>query len=255
MNHAVVAAMAEAGETADSLAAQIGVDPKTAAKWASHGRTPQTRHRARVAAILGREVTELWPDVLKRREPAWFRPWADIEREAVSLRWFELAWIPGLLQTEAYARATLAGEKLTAEEVDQLVSARIQRQAVLRRDNAPMLIAVIDELVLRRTAYGDRELMREQCTHLAACAGLPTVSVHVVPATVGMYSGLGGPFILAEQDNGATVARVDGQAQAQIVEGAAEIATLSRRWERIRGEALSRSQSLDMLREAARSWT
>ncbi|MEU7934949.1 DUF5753 domain-containing protein [Micromonospora echinofusca] len=254
MNHAVVAAMAEVGATADSLAAQVGVDPKTAAKWASRGRIPQTRHRAKVAAILGKEVGELWPDVLKRREPAWFRPWADIEREAIALRWFELAWVPGLLQTEAYARATMAGETLTAEEVDDLVSARMQRQAVLRRE-VPLLIAVIDELVLRRPVYGDRELMREQCAHLATCAELPAVSVHIVPAAVGMYPGLGGPFILAELNSGATVAHVDGQAKAQIIEATAEVATLNRRWERIRGEALSRAQSLEMLREAARSWT
>ncbi|MDM4718446.1 DUF5753 domain-containing protein [Micromonospora sp. WMMA1363] len=255
MNHAVVAAMAEAGETADSLAAQIGVDPKTAAKWASRGRIPQTRHRAKVAAILKRDVEDLWPDVLKRREPAWFRPWVDIEREAVSLRTFELAWVPGLLQTEAYARATLAGETLSAEETDQLITARVQRQTILRRDHAPMFVAVLDELILRRSAYGDRALMREQCEHVAAYAELPNVSVHVVPASVGMYPGLGGPFTLAELDNGTTVAHVDGQAQAQLVEGITDVATLSRRWERIRGEALSRSQSLDMLREAARSWT
>ncbi|MGC4880765.1 DUF5753 domain-containing protein [Micromonospora sp. DT43] len=255
MNHAVVEAMTQCGETADSLAAQTGVDPKTAARWANPGRIPQTRHRSQVAAILGREVVDLWPDVLKRREPVWFRPWADIEREAVALRWYELAWVPGLLQTEAYARATLAGELLSSNDLDHLVQGRMVRQSVLHRDQPPLLIAVLDESVLRRSAYGDRSLMREQCEHLARCAQLPSVQVYVVPATVGMYPGLGGPFIIAELEGGGRVAHVDGQAQAQITEQQGEIATLDRRWERIRGEALSRGQSLDLLREAASSWT
>ena len=255
MNRAVQAAMAESGHTADSLAAQIGVDPKTAAKWASKGRIPQTRHRARVAQILGRNVEELWPDALKRREPAWFRPWAEIEREALSLRSFQLTWIPGLLQTKAYALATLAGEALTAAEADSLAEARLSRQSILLRERPPLLVAVLDENVLRRTLDGDRNLMREQCERLAEQAALPNVSLFVVPADVGMYPGLGGPFTIAEMPEGARVGHVDGQAQAQIIDRAADVATLDRRWERIRGLALSRAQSLELLREAAASWT
>ncbi|RGC66564.1 hypothetical protein C5N14_22665 [Micromonospora sp. MW-13] len=255
MNHAVVEAMTTVGETADSLAAQIGVDSKTAARWANPGRIPQTRHRAQVAAILGREIVDLWPDALKRREPVWFRRWADIEREALSLRWFELAWVPGLLQTEAYARATLAGEALTARELDDLVSARLARQAVLHRDRPPLLAAVIDEGVLHRTAGGDRDMMRAQCEHLAECAQLPAVQVHIVPATTGMYGGLGGPFILADMPDGTRLSHVDGQIKAQILDQSADIATLDRRLARITGEALPRAQSLDLIRKAAASWT
>ncbi|MEU7571180.1 DUF5753 domain-containing protein [Micromonospora sp. NPDC049240] len=255
MNHVLQAAMVEAGETAESLADQTGVDPKTAARWVSPGRVPQPRRRAMVAALLGRDVGDLWPDVLKRREPQWLREWVDWEREAVALRWFEHCWIPGLLQTEAYARATLAGEALTPVEVDDLVASRIERQAVLRRERPPLFVAVIFEAVLYQSAYGDRELMREQVEYLARCAALPPVQVHIVPAGVGMYPGLGGGFILAELPSGEHVAHVDSQGPAQIVNEAAPVATLSRRWERIRGEALSRNQSLDLIREAAGSWT
>ncbi|WP_327644846.1 DUF5753 domain-containing protein [Micromonospora zamorensis] len=255
MNQVVQAAMVERGHTADSLAAEIGVDPKTAAKWASTGRIPQTRHRARVAEVLGRNVEELWPDVLKRRTPAWFRPWAEIEREAVSLRSFQLAWIPGLLQTKAYALATLVGEALTPAEADDLAEARLSRQAILRRERPPLLVAVLDERILRRTLNGDRAMMREQCERLAEQAGLPNVSLFVVPADVGMYPGLGGPFTVADMPDGARVAHVDSQAQAQLIDRAADVATLDRRWERIRDGALSRAQSLNFIREAAASWT
>ncbi|MEH1012423.1 Scr1 family TA system antitoxin-like transcriptional regulator [Micromonospora sp. CPCC 206060] len=255
MNRAVQAAMVEAGQTAESLAEQVGVDPKTAARWAREGRIPQTRHRAQVAQLLGKDVLDLWPDILRRREPAWFRPWADLEREAVALRWYELAWVPGLFQTEAYARATLVDEALTRAEVDDLVKARLSRQAILRRDRPPLLVAVIDESVLHRTVHGDRRMMREQCEYLAECAVLPSVQIHVVPASVGMYPGLGGPIILAELPDGGRVAHVDSQVQAHITEKTVDIASLDRRWARICGEALPRSQSLDLIRKAVASWS
>ncbi|MGW1062862.1 DUF5753 domain-containing protein [Micromonospora rubida] len=255
MNHAVVEAMTATGLTAETLAAQVGVDPKTAGRWASPGHIPQSRHRAKVAAILGREVAELWPEALKRRGPTWLREWVDWERDTLTLRWYELAWVPGLLQTEAYARATLAGESLSAEAVNQLVKARIGRQAILQRDCPPLFIAIIDEAVLRRTAYGDRNLMREQCEHLVEAAQRPSVQVYIVPATAGMYPGLGGPIILAELPDGEHVAHVDSQARAQIINQGSDVVTLVRRWERIRGEAFSRAQSLDLIREAAASWT
>ncbi|SBT52082.1 DUF5753 domain-containing protein [Micromonospora narathiwatensis] len=255
MNHAFVAALAETSQTAESLAGQLGVHPKTVARWANPGHIPQSRHRAAVAELLGKDVTDLWPDIVKRREPVWFRPWVDIEREAVTLRAFQLAWVPGLLQTEAYARATLAGEALAPDEVDELVAARIGRQAVLTRDRGPLFVVVLDEGVLRRAATGDGALMAAQVAHLVACAELPNVQLHVVPADVAIYPGLNGPFTIAEISDGTRVAHVDSQAKAQIIEQPSEIATLERRWERIRGEALPRGRSLDLLRDAARSWT
>ncbi|MEU1751798.1 DUF5753 domain-containing protein [Micromonospora matsumotoense] len=248
MNLAVKEAMAETGETAESLAARIGVDPKTAAKWASHGRIPQTRHRAQVASVLGRDVLDLWPDLVKRREPVWFRRWADIEREAVALRGFQLAWVPGLLQTEAYARATLAGEALTPDEVDDLVTARVARAAVLHKPKGPLFVAIMDEIALRRIAP---EIMPAQLAHLIDCARLDSVQLHVVPASAGVYAGLGGPFTVAELDDGKRVGHVDSQARAQIIDQPADVATLERRWARIVGKALPTAQSVDLIRRLA----
>ncbi|MEV7332129.1 DUF5753 domain-containing protein [Micromonospora sp. NPDC093244] len=255
MNHAFVAALAEASETAESLACRMGIHPKTVARWANPGRVPQTRHRAEVAKILRKDVVDLWPDIVNRREPVWFRPWVDIEREAVALRAFQLAWVPGLLQTEAYARATLAWEALTATEVDELVSARMDRQAILSRERGPLFVAVLDEGIIRRGIAGGRSLMADQLAHLVTCADLPSVQLHIVPSEAIAYPGLNGPFTLAELPDGTRVGHVDSQAQAQIVDQTSEIATLERRWERIRGEALPRGRSLDLLREAAASWT
>jgi hypothetical protein len=255
MNHAVVAAMAEAGHTAESLAERVRVHPKTAARWANPGHVPQGRHRGEVAKLLGRNVDVLWPDLGRRREPIWFRPWVDIEREATTLRAFQLAWIPGLLQTEAYARSTLTGGVLTPREVEDLVAARLDRQAVLTRERGPLLVAVLDEGVLRRRVGDDRALMAAQLTHLLACTELPSLQLHVVPADAPDYPGLDGPFTIADLPDGRRVGHVDSAAQAQILDQPTALASLERRWERIRGEALPRGRSLDLLREAVAAWT
>ncbi|GGM59270.1 transcriptional regulator [Micromonospora sonchi] len=254
MNHAFVAALADAGHTAESLADQLGVHPKTVARWANPGHIPQTRHRATVAELLGQDTEALWPDVIRRREPVWFRPWVDIEREATTLRTFELAWVPGLLQTEPYAQATLSGGMLTADATEDLVAARLDRQAILHRERGPLLVAVLDEGVLRRRVGDSRELMAAQLAHLLACAELPSVQLHVVPADAPSYPGLDGPFVIADMPAGTRVAHVDGPAQAQILDQPSDLANLERRWERIRGEALPRGRSLDLLKEATASW-
>ncbi|MFY1670213.1 DUF5753 domain-containing protein [Plantactinospora sp. WMMB334] len=250
MNRTFLEAMTEAGETPESLAKQVGVDPKTAARWVSPGRVPQSRHRAKIAGLVGRDVADLWPDVLKRRDPVWFRPWADTEHEAVSLRWYEPAWVPGVLQTEAYARATLAGEMLTEEEVDRLVGARLRRQAILTRERPPLLVTVLDEAVIQRLCASPPRLCAEQLERLVECAELPNVEVHVVPASAGLYPGLGGQFIIADLSDGVRAGYADSQVAAHIVEGVEDVATLAGRWERIRSFALPSSASLALIKKA-----
>ncbi|MEV4662613.1 helix-turn-helix transcriptional regulator [Micromonospora echinofusca] len=245
MNRAVQVAMAKAGQTAESLAAQVGVDPKTAARWVSQGRIPQTRHRARVAEILNKDMEELWPDALKRREPAWFRPWTEIEREAAGLRWFESAVLPGLLQTEDYARAVLTSGPLMAD-ADAHVDARLRRQtAVLDRPRPPLLVFVIDEAALRR---GEPEVMQPQLDHLIELARRPNVMVHVLPLRAGLHPGQAGPFIIASTPDG-EVGYLDDQAAGRLTN---DVAPLWAVWDTVRSVALPRDQTIDLLR--ARPW-
>nr|WP_231933747.1 DUF5753 domain-containing protein [Micromonospora coxensis] len=90
-----------------------------------------------------------------------------------------------------YARATLAGGRFTTEEVDRLVTARLERQAVLHREQPPQLIAVVDETVLRRPVLDQPGLMAEQLDHLAELAQREHIQVHVVPTDAGMCLGGG----------------------------------------------------------------
>ncbi|GAB3154912.1 hypothetical protein GCM10027290_50150 [Micromonospora sonneratiae] len=262
MNHALRTAMIDAGETAESLARRVGVDPKTAARWVTRDRIPHPRHRTAAAAVLGRDIGDLWPDVYKRRGPAWFRPWTDIEREATALRWYEPAWVPGLFQTEAYARATLAGDMRTSAEIDRLVATRLKRQSILGQDQPPLLVAVIDMAVITRLGECETALRAAQIERLVQCAELLNVELHIVPASAGLYPGLGGPFILAEMSDGVRAVYADSQLAAHILDRTGgvttdrteAIATLTGRWERIRSLALPGPASLALIKEAASSW-
>ncbi|MDM4723157.1 helix-turn-helix transcriptional regulator [Micromonospora sp. WMMA1363] len=194
--------------------------------------------------------------VEKLGAPSWFLPWLDAERTATQLRYFEPNLIPGLLQTEAYARAVLRLDpKLTDDEVDRRVAGRIERQAIFSRENPPQVVVVMDEGAIRRAGEGSKKLMSEQLLHLVACADLPNVSVHVIPTDVGLHAGLSGPLSLARMPDGSWVGHLENQLGGDVVNRLADLDTLFDRWESVRNEALSRRQSLELIKEVANKWT
>lgn len=187
------------------------------------------------------------------RAPVWLRDWIIFEREATLLRWFEPLLVPGLLQTEAYARALLeANGLLDATQIEEVVASRLDRQAILDRPSPPTVIAIIDEGVLHRQV-GDAAVMAEQCALLLTRAAQHHVQIHVVPGAVGAYAGMAGPFILAKGDD-LEAAHLDNALQAQAVERRDALDRLVRRWEAIRGQALPRGLSMDLIRDVMTTW-
>jgi transcriptional regulator with XRE-family HTH domain len=187
--------------------------------------------------------------------PAWFQDWAMKEAEATTLRFFEPLVVPGLLQTEEYARAIFRTRlKTTEEEIDELVAARLKRQEILTRDDPPMLWIVIDEAVLRRQV-GGRHVMCEQVNRLVLAARRPTIVIEVIPASVGAYLGLLGAFAIAEFEDAPSVGYQDGAVCGQPVEEPEDVAALDLIWDTVRGDTLPRAASLALLEEAAKSWT
>jgi transcriptional regulator with XRE-family HTH domain len=194
------------------------------------------------ALDTGGYFATLWNELVKGdAAPIWLREWIQIEREATALRWYEHAFVPGLLQTEAYAR-------------DQRVAARMDRQAVLAREPSPRLFVVLDEMVVRR-ACGGPDVMAEQLEHLLTCAEQPHIQVQIVPLSAGIYSGLAGAFILADLPDGSRAGCVDHQLESQTTGQPDAIARVGLAWDAVRGEALPLRQSLDVLKEAAKTWT
>jgi len=126
-----------------------------------------------------------------------FANYVGLEDAAAEIRTYEVNLIPGLLQTEDYARVVISAGNLTAphSEVDRLVALRMARQPMLTGDAPPQMWAVLDEAVLRRTV-GGRGLMRLQLEHLAELATLPNVAVQVIPFSSGAHPGMGKPFVI-----------------------------------------------------------
>lgn len=187
----------------------------------------------------------------------WFREWAAAEQQAVALRWYEPLVVPGLLQTEAYARALLTGAgrfRFTADEIEQHVASRLERQEVLHRENPPHFVAVLDEYALRR-AIGGPAVMRAQAQHLLELGARPRVHLHVVPGTAGAYPGLNGAFVLATLDGGEDLAYLDNQLQGQIADRPADVQSLRDTWEAVRAEALPHQRSVELIEEVAKSWS
>jgi len=114
--------------------------------------------------------------------PAWFEAYVGLEEAATSIRTYEIQFVPGLLQTEDYARAvTLLGHHgAPAAEIEQRVGLRMARQALLAEPRPMHLWAVLDEAVLRRPA-GRPGVMRRQLQHLLEAAERPNVTVQVIP--------------------------------------------------------------------------
>lgn len=182
MNEALRLAMNEAAHTAHSLAERVGVDRKTTTRWLVKDHIPHPAHRTAAAEALGVDTEDIWPDTSRRRNPVWFRPWQEFEREATLLRSYQPLVLPGLLQTEAYARAVLSiGGLRGRTDVDRLVATRLSRQAILTKDDPPQFAAVVDETALRRPV-GGRATMREQARALLATCEAPHVRLHVVPS-------------------------------------------------------------------------
>ena len=155
------------------------------------------RERAKVVALARRTREPEWWAQYNDILPDWFETYLGLESAATSVRTFELQFVPGLLQTEGYARAvtTLGHQTASLEEIERRVGLRLGRQDLLSRTQPPRIWAVMDEGVLRRP-LGGREVMRAQLDRLAEVGELPHVTLQVVPFGLGGHAAAGGSFIM-----------------------------------------------------------
>ncbi|MCP3787938.1 helix-turn-helix domain-containing protein [Micromonospora sp. A3M-1-15] len=127
--------------------------------------------------------------------PGWFQSYLGLEAAAALIRTYEVQFVPGLLQTPAYARAViLLGHRgAPPAEVERRVRLRMERQELLRRSDPPQLWAVLDEAALRRPVGGP-EVMRRQLDVLIEASAAPHVRLQIVPFDAGGHAAAGGAF-------------------------------------------------------------
>ncbi|WP_131738873.1 helix-turn-helix domain-containing protein [Actinomadura roseirufa] len=180
-------------------------------------------------------------------DPDWFADYVKHEKYALAIRTFRLSLFPGLLQTEAYARALLTSSRLVVD-VEKAVHARMRRQKVLTREDPPHLWAVIDENVLHRPVGGP-EVMREQVARLYEAAVLPHVTIRFVRQSSGFYLGLDGSFNTLSLERGEKVF-VEAPGGGRLIQGGPELRDFGVRWDRIGASALPWDSSRDLMAEA-----
>jgi hypothetical protein len=178
-----------------------------------------------------------------------------LETEAAAILAYQPLIIPGLLQTDDYARSiALAGPaELDENGVEQRVQIRRERQGILAGSDPTRLWAVIDEAALRR-AGGGPEVMRAQLDHLATMARSARITLQVIPFSAGMHAGVtGGSFTILQfpEDVDQDAVYVDTFAGELFVEEPEEVGRFHNAFRHLVGAALSPVDTLALIAEEA----
>lgn len=231
-----------AGLNQQELATQLDCDKSTISRIEAGARVPGRDLIDKADEVLGtRGVLGRLLDDLKRQRavPERFRPWLELERLATTIRMVQLVLVPGLLQTEGYARAVLGD--------DERVQLRMERQSIL--DALGDCVAVLDEGILTRPV-AEPAVMADQMRRLAED---DRVRVHVVPAA-GYHMALTGAFAMATLGTNSEAALLDNPLGGVVIESPVELALLRGVYEDYVLDALSRTQSRRLILEVAERW-
>lgn len=195
-----------------------------------------------------------WWHTYGRVLPTWFEAYIGLEAEAVRLRDFQSMVIPGLLQTEDYARAVLrtAPSAAAAEHVDRQVALRMERQAVLSQASPPDLWVVLSESVLR-VQVGGPEVMRAQLRRLLGVSGHPNVTLQVLPFTTAAHVQPISPFTILEFPEAAdpAVVYLEHLTGSLFLESEEEVGRYTVVFDHLRAEALGTGQSASFIEQVA----
>jgi transcriptional regulator with XRE-family HTH domain len=243
-----------AGLTQEDVSERTGKDRSTVYRLENAHQRPQKSTLMQLLDLYGvaeprrSELLTLLKDASQR---GWMRPYRSelpdvysdyigFEDQARSIANYESLFVPGLLQTEAYARAQLRGTLPTATEgeIESRVAARIERQQVLVKDDAPMLWAIMDEAALRREV-GGRDVMRGQVARLLEARSLPNVTIQVIPFGAGAHPGMDGSFVILDFPDGddLSIVYIESAAGGLFLEEDAEMRRYILMFEHLRAAA------------------
>ncbi|MDF4250772.1 helix-turn-helix transcriptional regulator [Streptomyces sp. WMMB303] len=244
------------GWTQRDLAARVFVSPGRVAQLecASGARPTAELTRALDDALdAGGLLVDLWPHVYRESLPDWSRRFMELSARAVAIRTYAAQAVPGLLQTESYARAVLSvGRTLTSlRMLEERVELRMARQGRLRQPDAPTLRVVVDEAVLARPVGGDRT-MREQLEGLHRTCD--RYALQVLPFESGAHPMLGGSLTLLTMPDGTEVAYIEGSDQGQLFEDPDDVESFIRAYDQVRADSMPEPMSARMIADAAEGY-
>ncbi|MEU6159784.1 helix-turn-helix transcriptional regulator [Streptomyces sp. NPDC047130] len=181
---------------------------------------------------------------------SWFRQWAGIEEEAVSLYAYEACAIPGLLQPEPYIRAIFERRlpHLCEEQFERQVAARLERQRLLAERPNTEFSFVIEEALLQRR-LGGGEVTRVLVDNLLEQGQRRNVEILVMPLCQEDHSGFEGPQYLAETQDNKWVGYVEAHDTSALVTDPRLVSAMLRRYGKMRSQALSRTATASLLEQ------
>ena len=187
----------------------------------------------------------------------WFRDRVEVEKTAREIREYDAYQIPGLLETEDYARAVISAgrPKLPEEEIERAVTLRMTRQQILERDDGlpadqnstPRLWAIIDEAALHRIV-GSPEIMLAQRDHLAAMAQRPGITIQVIRNNEGVTCAYGRAFTILKPNSGSTVVYMEGIFDAHYIRNRDSVELYELLFDHLRATALTDDKSLQLVK-------
>ncbi|OIK23480.1 transcriptional regulator [Streptomyces malaysiense] len=245
------AARRAAGLSQPALAAALNVNDETIASIEQGRRRLKLDIAERCDELLDTKgtlaagVTNL-PEI--DQFPLWVEEYMDQEKVAVTLSWYDAMVVPGLLQTEAYARTVLQNRvpAYEAEELETMLRLRLDRQEILKRKCPPTLSFVVWEPALL-LHIGTEEIRREQMRYLREVAELPFVSLQVLPLDSPLHAGVAGPFAILETPDHQTLAYTESQRGSQLVSDPERVSRLARKYAMLRTQALNIQYSKGLL--------
>lgn len=179
---------------------------------------------------------------------AWFQQWARLEREAVSLCTYECRLVPGLLQSEEYARAVFEGTVPVTpdDQLENFMAKRMERQRMLFERPTTPFSFIVEEHVFRRR-FGDAGRMRGMFDRVLELSAPRNVTLQVVPLEAGLHACLDGPVRLLETPQGQRLGYSEGQQNGRLISDPKEVSLLQQRYDTLRSQALNAKDSRGLL--------
>jgi transcriptional regulator with XRE-family HTH domain len=246
--------------TQEELAKLMGYSASVIAKLETCRVIPSPDHAGKADEALRMPGTfrRMRTTVLNGAYGSWVQALIDLEERATVLRSVEPLVVPGLLQTEEYAREIIrsAHPGDGDAEVEQLVTGRMARQGIWDREDPPppMLAVILGEAVIRQRV-GEADVMRDQLGRLVEAAHHPRISIQVMPFSTAAHPGMLGHFMVASFENGPDSAYLDNALDWQITERRKQVARLWLLYETLAREALSPRESVELIKRRVEEWT
>ena len=244
----------EAGLSQGQLAAMLVVDRSTVAKIETGDRVPHLDFAKSCDKHLrtGELLTKLHGEIdwyATVDHPDWFRRRAKMDAELTELYEYQSQLVPGLLQTEAYARKLFLQVDREGPQVEERVEARLSRQLRFLEPSGPLLVALLDESCIRRV-IGGREVMREQLDHLLRLAELPNIVVQVVPFNFEHVVPPKQDLSLITLPDGHRWVYSESLGRGHLIDSPPVISRHQRTYDRLRADALPPRESAALIADA-----